>query len=158
MVVPAAELPGMQVNLSSLSSADTINNDGSYSFTGGSPTIKAEGSSTVQCSSSTATQGAGIYVAQGSPVTASGTSCDFTITQAGSYTFTGTATGSGEAESTALSFYTVSFETNGGTFEDGSTVTVTATANRRLPLGALDGKQHGGKHQRKLFLYPDRRP
>ena len=58
--------------------------------------------------------------AQGDPVTASGTSQDFQITQAGSYTFTVTATGSGaysdsseSSQSTAL--YTVSFDTNGGT-------------------------------------------
>lgn len=58
--------------------------------------------------------------AQGSPVTTSGTSYDFKITEAGSYTFTVTATGSGaysdsseSSQSTAL--HTVSFDTNGGT-------------------------------------------
>ncbi len=60
--------------------------------------------------------------AQGSPVTASGTSYDFasTITQAGSYTFTVTATGSGaysdsSPSSPSAALYTVSFDTNGGT-------------------------------------------
>ena len=57
---------------------------------------------------------------QGSPVTTSGTSYDFQITEAGSYTFTVTATGSGvysdsspSSQSTAL--HTVAFDTNGGT-------------------------------------------
>lgn len=60
--------------------------------------------------------------AQGSPVTASGTSYGFanTITQAGSYTFTVTATGSGaysdsSPSSQSAALYTVSFDTNGGT-------------------------------------------
>ena len=58
--------------------------------------------------------------AQGDPVTASGTSHNFQITQAGSYTFTVTATGSGaysdsSASSRSAALYTVSFDTNGGT-------------------------------------------
>ena len=60
--------------------------------------------------------------AQGSPVTASGTTYGFanTITQAGSYTFTVTATGSGaysdsSPSSRSAALYTVSFDTNGGT-------------------------------------------
>lgn len=60
--------------------------------------------------------------AQGSPVTASGTSYDFasTITQAGSYTFTVTATGSGAYSDSSESsrsavLHTVSFDMNGGT-------------------------------------------
>ena len=104
MVAPAAELPGVQVDLSSLSSTYTISDSNTYSFTGsgsygitvtsgsptivlsnatinvssgpainitgGSPTIKVEGNNTVQCSgSSYGTDGAGIYVAQGSSVT-----------------------------------------------------------------------------------------
>lgn len=59
---------------------------------------------------------------QGSPVTTSGTSYDFanTITQAGRYTFTVTATGSGaysdsSPSSQSAALYTVSFDTNGGT-------------------------------------------
>ena len=60
--------------------------------------------------------------AQGSPITASGTTYGFanTITQAGSYTFTVTATGSGaysdsSPSSRSAALYTVSFDTNGGT-------------------------------------------
>ena len=58
--------------------------------------------------------------AQGSPVTASGTSNDFQITQAGSYTFTVTATGTGAYSDSSPSnqsaaLHTVSFDTNGGT-------------------------------------------
>lgn len=58
--------------------------------------------------------------AQGSPVTASGTSHDFMITDAGSYTFTVTAKGSGSysdssASSPSAALYTVSFDTMGGT-------------------------------------------
>ena len=100
----AANLPGTQVDLSTLNSTYTISDNGTYSFTGsgsygitvtggsptivlsdatinvssgpainitgGSPTIKVEGNNTVQCSgSSYGTDGAGIYVAQGSSVT-----------------------------------------------------------------------------------------
>ncbi len=58
--------------------------------------------------------------AQGSPVTVSGTSYDFQITEAGSYTFTVTATGSGAYSDSSASvqsaaLHTVSFDTNGGT-------------------------------------------
>ena len=58
--------------------------------------------------------------AQGSRVTVSGTSYDFQITEAGSYTFTVTATGSGAYSDSSASvqsaaLHTVSFDTNGGT-------------------------------------------
>ena len=57
---------------------------------------------------------------RGSPVTVSGTSYDFQITEAGSYTFTVTATGSGAYSDSSASvqsaaLHTVSFDTNGGT-------------------------------------------
>ena len=101
---PLADLPGREIDLSTLTSTFTISDSNTYSFTGrgsygitvtsgsptivlsdasinvssgnainitdGSPTNKVEGSNTVQCSgSSSGTQGAGIYVAQGSSVT-----------------------------------------------------------------------------------------
>ena len=79
---------------------------------------------------------------QGSSVSVTGTSQTFTITEAGSYTFKVKAKGTGNyadssesAASSSLTFYAVTFETNGGTasgggtFEENTQVTVTATPN-----------------------------